>query len=187
MHIHIKHMVCQRCVQAVKNEFERLGLNPTQITLGEVIIPEYELPEDTLAALDKGLVILGFERIDDKKSWLIVQVKSFIVNQIHHSNQDLKINWSDALKNHVNYDYNSLSALFSSVEGITIEQYIIRQKVELVKELLIYNELTLSEIANNLDYSSVAHLSNQFKKVTGLTPTAFKKNHSNARKPLDKV
>jgi AraC family transcriptional regulator len=187
MQIHIKHMVCQRCVQAVKAEVERLGLHPLQVTLGEVVLKEEQLPESTLHEFDKGLIALGFERVDDKKTRLITQIKAFVIQQVHHATTNLKLNWSEALKEHLNYDYNYLSSLFSSVEGITIEQYIIRQKVERAKELLVYDELNLSEIADKLEYSSVAHLSNQFKKVTGFTPTGFKKNHKGMRKPLDRV
>ena len=187
MQIHIKHMVCQRCVQAVKTEIEQLGLHPLHVNLGEVVLQEEQLPAEILAELDKRLVLLGFERVDDRKTRLITQIKTYVIQQVHHSDEGLKINWSDALKEHLHYDYNYLSALFSSVEGITIEQYIIRQKVERVKELLVYDELNLSEIADKLDYSSVAHLSNQFKKVTGLTPSAFKKNHSGMRKPIDLI
>jgi len=187
MQIHIKHMVCQRCVQAVKTEVEQLGLHPLQVDLGEVVLQEEHLPSELLTELDNRLIALGFERVDDRKTRLITQIKTFVIQQVHHSDEGLKINWSDALKEHLHYDYNYLSALFSSVEGITIEQYIIRQKVERVKELLVYDELTLSEIADKLDYSSVAHLSNQFKKVTGLTPSAFKKNHTGMRKSIDQV
>lgn len=187
MQIHIKHMVCHRCVQAVKAEVEQLGLHPLQVTLGEVVLQEEQLPESILNELDNRLIALGFERVDDRKTRLITQIKTFVIQQVHHATTSLKINWSDALKEHLHYDYNYLSALFSSVEGITIEQYIIRQKVERVKELLVYDELNLSEIADKLDYSSVAHLSNQFKKVTGLTPSAFKKSHTGMRKPLDRV
>jgi YesN/AraC family two-component response regulator len=180
-------MVCQRCVKAVKAEIELLGLNPLQVTLGEVVLKEEQLPENTLNELDNRLIALGFERVDDRKTRLITQIKTFVIQQVHHANNSLKINWSDALKAHLNYDYNYLSALFSVIEGITIEQYIIRQKVERVKELLVYDELNLSEISDKLDYSSVSHLSNQFKKVTGLTPSVFKKNHAGLRKPLDKI
>lgn len=181
-------MVCQRCIMTVKSEFEKLGLHPIHISLGEVSIQEQEISNNQLKELDNVLTSLGFERIDDKKAKLIEDIKSVVIKNIHHQNKlDLKVNWSDLLKDSLGLEYNYLSGLFSSVEGITIEQYIIRQKVEKVKELLIYDELSLSEISYQLGYSSVAHISNQFKKVTGLTPSEFKKNYPNARKPIDKV
>ena len=133
---------------------------------------------------------LGFERIDDRKARLIESVKSKIIQMIHHSDKvNMKFNWSDVLAEELHYEYNYLSNLFSSVEGITLEQYIIRQKIEKVKELLFYDELSLSEIADRLDYSSVAHLSSQFKKVTGFTPSELKKSREidQSRKPLDSI
>lgn len=188
MQLHIKNMVCHRCVMAVKAEFEKLGLSPVHVGLGEVVIREEELSDKQMASIDSALYNLGFERIDDRKSKLIEQIKKAVIQQVHHSEQlDLKVNWSDLLKEQLHYEYNYLSSLFSSVEGITIEQYIIRQKIERAKELLVYDELNLSEISYKLGYSSVAHLSNQFKKVTGLTPSEFKKKHQDSRKPIDRV
>jgi AraC family transcriptional regulator len=185
----IKNMVCQRCVAAVKQEFEKLGLHPIQVTLGEVTL-ESEIEEKVQAELKNNLTALGFELIDDKKGRLIEAIKNLIIQKIHHTERlDLKFNWSDILSDTLRYDYNYLSTLFSSVEGVTLEHYIINQKIERVKELLFYDELTLSEIADRLGYSSVAHLSGQFKKITGLTPSELKKSKTPAsqRKPLDSI
>lgn len=188
--LYIKNMVCNRCVVAVRQELERQGLHPEKITLGEASIREDNISEDQLNKLDKGLEELGFERIDDRKGRIIEAIKKKIIQVIHHSDKiDLKVNWSDLLADELHYEYNYLSNLFSSVEGITLEQYIIRQKIEKVKELLFYDELTLSQIADRLGYSSVAHLSAQFKKVTGFTPSEMKKSRSSEsyRKTLDSL
>jgi AraC family transcriptional regulator len=181
-------MVCNRCIMAVKQELDRQGLHPNKVTLGEVVIAENELTDGQQNKLDAALVKLGFERIDDSKARLIEAIKNKVIQVIHHTNKiDLKVNWSSVLSEEFHYEYNYLSNLFSSVEGITLEQYIIRQKIEKVKELLFYDELNLSEIADRLGYSSVAHLSAQFKKVTGFTPSEMKKARDidENRKPLD--
>jgi YesN/AraC family two-component response regulator len=183
-------MVCNRCIMAVKQEFERLGLHPEKISLGEVNITEEKLTDTQLTNLDAALTNLGFERIDDRKARLIDSIKNKVISMIHHTDKvDRKFNWSHVLSEELHYDYNYLSSLFSAVEGITLEQFIIRQKIERVKELLFYDELNLSEIAHRLGYSSVAHLSGQFKKVTGFTPSELKKSREidRARKPLDSV
>lgn len=188
--LYIKNMVCNRCVMVVKQELEKQGLHPHKVSLGEVVIEENELSEDQQHILDDSLINLGFERIDDRKARLIESIKNKVINIIHHSDKiDMKVNWSSLLSEEVHYEYNYLSNLFSSVEGITLEQYIIRQKIEKVKELLFYDELNLSEIADRLGYSSVAHLSGQFKKVTGFTPSELKKSRDidQNRKPLDSV
>ena len=188
--LHIKNMVCNRCVMVVKQELERQGLHPQKISLGEVVLEENELSDEQQDKLDAALVGHGFERIDDRKARLIETVKNKIIQQIHHTNKvDLKLNWSTYLAEELHYEYNYLSNLFSSVEGITLEQYIIRQKIERVKELLFYDELSLSEIADKLGYSSVAHLPAQFKKITGFTPSEMKKSREidRNRKPLDSV
>jgi AraC family transcriptional regulator len=187
--LYIKNMVCDRCKLVVRQELEKLGLPPVKITLGEVTLPG---PVDTavLKKFDDGLRALGFERIDDRKARLIESIKSKIIEIIHYGNPgDRKFNWSDILAESLHYEYNYLSNLFSSVEGITLEQYIIRQKIEKVKELLFYDELNLSEIAHKLGYSSVAHLSGQFKKVTGFTPSELKKSREieQSRKSLDNI
>ncbi|MDA6068373.1 AraC family transcriptional regulator [Flavobacterium sp. AC] len=182
----IKNMVCNRCIMVVENELEKLDLDFTNITLGEVTLAK-ELNPDKRNALEAALIPLGFEVIDDKKSRIIEKIKNSIIDLVHHQDNDTKSNLSDLLSEKLNHDYNYLSNLFSDVEGTTIEKYFIAQKVEKVKELLVYDELSLSEIALRLNYSSVAYLSNQFKKVTGLTPSHFKQIREEKRKPLDKV
>jgi len=183
-------MVCNRCVTAVQQVFEKTGLHPEKVSLGEVSIIEEIFSENQLKQLDKELQSLGFERIDDRKARIIEGMKNKIIQLIHHSDQvDRKHNWSSILSEEMHYEYNYLSNLFSSVEGITLEQYIIRQKIERAKELLFYDELNLSEIADRLGYSSVAHLSGQFKKITGLTPSELKKSREmdKIRKSLDSI
>lgn len=179
-------MVCNRCILVVQNELEKLGLEFSGIKLGEVIL-ENKPTALQKQNLQKALVALGFELIDNKKSRIIEQIKNFIIDWVQHQNIDTKTNLSDALSSALHHDYNYLSNLFSEIEGTTIEKYFIAQKIEKVKELLVYDELTLSEIAYQLNYSSVAYLSNQFKKVTGLTPSHFKQIKEDKRKPLDKV
>lgn len=174
----------------VKQELEKQGLHPEKVALGEVTISEDHLTEEQQNKLDAALLNVGFERIDDRKARLIEAIKNKIIHMIHHSDRvDLKVNWSSLLSEEMHYEYNYLSNLFSSVEGITLEQYIIRQKIEKVKELLFYDELNLSQIGHRLGYSSVAHLSAQFKKVTGLTPSEMKKSRDrdHNRKPLDSI
>ncbi|SDZ07919.1 AraC-type DNA-binding protein [Flavobacterium aquidurense] len=166
-------MVCGRCKMVVKSEFEKLGLQTISVELGEVELQD-AITENQKKVLLQNLQVLGFDLIDDKKSKTIEKIKNLIVDLVHHKNNELKINLSDYLAQNLNQDYNTLSNLFSEVENTTIEKYFISQKIEKVKELLIYNELSLSEIADILNYSNVAHLSNQFKKITGFTPTYFK-------------
>ncbi|AZJ31095.1 AraC-type DNA-binding protein [Tenacibaculum mesophilum] len=186
MTLTIKNMVCNRCILVIQNELDKLGVGVKSIKLGEVIL-EKELTSDEKESLDKILLDLGFEIIDDKKSRIIEKIKNLIINLVHHQDSETKINLSELLSNELHHDYNYLSNLFSEVEGTTIEKYFIAQKIEKVKELLVYDELSLSEIAFRLHYSSVAYLSNQFKKVTGLTPSHFKKIRKDRRKPLDEV
>lgn len=186
MRYFIRNMVCNRCIMAVQQVFESLNNPPVQISLGEVETA-HPIQENELEKLRKALVSYGFELIDDTKSQLIEKIKNTIVQSVHHNNEDLKINYSEYIESHLNRDYAYLSSLFSEVEGTTIEKYIILQKIERVKELLVYDELTLSEIAYQMGYSNVAYLSSQFKKVTGLTPSHFKQVKENKRKPLDKI
>ncbi len=174
MTLYIKNMVCSRCKMVVKSEFEKLGLQTISVELGEVELQE-PITENQKEVLLKNLQALGFDLIDDKKSKTIEKIKNLIIDLVHHKNNELKTNLSDYLAQNLHQDYNTLSNLFSEVENTTIEKYFISQKIEKVKELLIYNELSLSEIADILNYSNVAHLSNQFKKITGFTPTYFKK------------
>lgn len=182
----IKNMVCNRCIMVVQNELDMLGLDVKNIKLGEVTLGKEPAPKEK-SKLSEALVPLGFEVIDDRKSRIIDQVKNIIIDLVHHQDNDVKTNISDILSVQLHLDYNYLSNLFSEVEGTTIEKYFIAQKIEKVKELLVYDELSLSEIAFRLNYSSVAYLSNQFKKVTGLTPSHFKKIREDKRKPLDEV
>ena len=179
-------MVCNRCIMVVQNELDKLGFDVVNIKLGEVMLAKEPTPEEK-SNLDKVLVPLGFEIIDNKKSRIIEQIKNIIIDLVHHQDNDSKTNLSDVLSSKLHHDYNYLSNLFSEVEGTTIEKYFIAQKIEKVKELLVYDELSLSEIAFRLNYSSVAYLSNQFKKVTGLTPSHFKQIKADKRKPLDSL
>jgi AraC-like DNA-binding protein len=180
-------MVCNRCIKVVRDEFAKLNLNIEAIELGEVRLSSNP-DEAQRRQIREMLKENGFELIDDKKSQLIESIKTLIIEKIHHTTdlQEYVIS-SDYIAKNIGYDYSYLSHLFSSVEGVTIEKYIIHQKIEKAKKLLVYNELTLSEIAYQLGYSSVQHLSNQFKKITGLAPSHFKKLKENKRKPLDKV
>lgn len=182
----IKNMVCDRCILVVRNELQKLGFGVEQIKLGEVRTKE-EVTLDKKAEIDRVLTDLGFELIDDKKSMLIERIKNIIIDLVHYRDNDIKEKLSEILSKELHHDYNYLSGLFSEVEGITIEKYFIAQKIEKVKELIVYDELSLSEIAFRLNYSSVGYLSNQFKKVTGLTPSHFKQIKDDKRKPLDKV
>jgi AraC-like DNA-binding protein len=179
-------MVCSRCKMVVQSELEKIGLKPVSVELGEA-----EIKEDQIDGLRDRLLnrlqSLGFDLIDDKRSRIIEKIKTIIIDQVHHHDNEAKSNLSDVLTAELPYDYNYLSKLFSDVEGTTIEKYFIAQKIEKVKELLVYDELTLSEIAFRLNYSSVAYLSNQFKKVTGLTPSHFRQIGENKRKTLDEV
>jgi AraC family transcriptional regulator len=186
MHLYIKNMVCNRCILVVEQELQKLDIESCKVTLGEVETTGVPAKEK-LEQLEKNLYALGFEMLDNSKQQLIEKIKNIIIQQVHHTQEENNHNFSDILSKSLHKDYSYLSSLFSEVEGITIEKYIIHQKIEKVKELIIYDELNLSEIAYKLGYSSVAHLSTQFKKVTGLTPTHFKTVGQNRRKPLDKV
>lgn len=185
-HIFVKNMVCDRCILVVHNELEKRGLNVKQVKLGEAEL-EKELTIEQRKALEASLTLLGFELIDDKKKQLVESIKTHIIKLVHRDESDLKTNLSTYLAESLHHDYSYLSNLFSELESSTIEKYFISQKIERVKELLFYDELTLSEIADRLSYSSVAYLSNQFKKITGLTPTEFKKQKTNQRKSLDSL
>lgn len=174
----------------VTQELQKLGFHPEKVSLGEVALRESDLGQADLQRIDTILEPLGFERIDDRKGRMVDQIKNKVIEMIHDPKAEArKMNWSAWLADELHYDYNYLSNLFSSLEGITLEQYVIRQKIERAKELLFYDELNLSQIANELGYSSVAHLSAQFKKVTGLTPSELKKSRdkNETRKPLDSV
>jgi AraC-like DNA-binding protein len=179
-------MVCRRCVDAVQQEMTRHGLEVLHIQLGEIIVNK-TLTEEQTVKLNEGLTELGFELLDDQKQKLIEKIKTIIINQVHHSDEPEKHKLSEVLSGNLHKDYSYLSNLFSEVEGITIEKYHINQRIERVKEMLIYNQLTLNEIAFKNGYSSAAHLSAQFKKVTGLTPKHFRAAGLNQRKFIDTV
>ena len=179
-------MVCPRCIATVEDIFDELNIEIKMIQLGEVS-SILEINEAQKKQLEQKLLQNGFELLKDNKSKLITQIKSLVVDQIHHKSDNLKINFSTLLAEKLNHEYTSLSKLFSSVEGMTIERFILKQKIEKVKELLFYNQLTLSEIAFLLNYSSSAHLSSQFKKETGMTPSQFKKIRKPGHRSLDSL
>ena len=184
----IKNMVCLRCMKTVRRLVEEVGGETNQVGLGEV-----ELSNNlSLTQLDLLGVLLrdeGFELLDDKTSRLVSEIKNLIIREIHmeEGRKPLEINFSSYLSKQLGYDYSYLSKLFSAVAGLTIEKFIIAQKIERVKELLTYEELNVTEIAWQLDYSSPQHMSNQFKQVTGMSPLDFRKHHSHERKQLDQV
>ena len=185
--VYIKHMVCPRCIRAVRQEAERLGLEVESVTLGELVLGSVPDPV-TLQELKQNLDKEGFEIISDHKSRMVNRIKTEIIHVVHHGEEiPPHMVFSSYLADKLGADYSSLSTLFSSVEGITIEKYIILQKIEKIKELIVYDELTFSEIAYRMGYSSSQHLSTQFKKITGLTPSHFKKIKSIRRTPIDRV
>ncbi len=186
--LYIKNMVCNRCIKVVKEELEKIGIVVKKISLGEVEITS-DIDKNKLNEIKKVLKENGFELLENRKAKIVEKIKSIIISTIYN-NEDFLVrnkNFSKLIEENVGLDYNYLSSLFSSLESITIEQFIILQKIERAKELLKYDELTLSEISFKLGYSSVQHLSNQFKKVTGLSASEFKKMTKNLRKPLDKI
>lgn len=187
MELHIKNMVCGRCIKTVKTIFEKEGIIPESVELGSVKLKS-ELKKEQEKKLRALLEAEGFGWLDDQKTKWIEEIKRHIIELVHYGNLDeMDKNLSDHLSAKLHKDYHYLSSLFSSIENTTIEQYFILQKIEKVKEWLVYDELSLSEMAFKLGYSSVAHLSGQFKKVTGYTPTQFKTLKDHHRKPLDKV
>jgi AraC-like DNA-binding protein len=185
--LYIKNMVCQRCKMAVQLEVEKAGWKLTDIELGEITIRE-EPDRVSLEKFDRALHHLGFELIDDRKSRIIEKIKNTIVELVHHrQDQRQKFNLSVILSEKLHYDYTYLSNLFSEVEGSTIEKFLIAQRIEKAKELLVYDEKNLSQIADELGYSSVAHLSAQFKKSTGLTPTFYKSLKAHKRRNIEEL
>ena len=185
--LHIKNMVCDRCVMVVRQQLDQLQLPYQQIQLGQVELKEAPRAE-SLEQLRQLLEQQGFELLDDKKAKTVERIKTTIVSLIHGKDADeFNLKLSAMLQEKLGLDYHYLSSLFSSVEGITIEKYAILQRIEKVKELLMYDEKNLGEIAFEMGYSSTQHLSQQFKKITGLTPSHFKKLKDNKRKPLDKI
>jgi AraC family transcriptional regulator len=180
-------MVCDRCIMVVNQQLEALGFTVANIVLGQVSIAENP-DESQLSKVRAALKLLGFELIDQKREQLVERIKNVIVEMVHHTDpDDIKINYSDYISARLDKDYPYLSSLFSESEDITIEKYIINQKIEKVKELLEYDELNLNQIALKMGYSSTAHLSAQFKNVAGITPSKFKALEIKKRKPLDLI
>ncbi|MDD2797306.1 MAG: helix-turn-helix domain-containing protein [Bacteroidales bacterium] len=186
MKLHIKYMVSARCKMAVKQELTKLGLHFVFVDLGEIEIME-TLSTEQQTELKLALFVVGFELMDDKRAVLIEKIKNAVVEMVHYSDSIIKVNFSHYLSEKLNYDYTYLANLFSEVQGTTIEQFIISHKVERVKELILYDELNMTEIAFKMNYSSVAHLSTQFKKVTGLTPTHFKQLKEKRRSAIEDI
>jgi AraC family transcriptional regulator len=185
--IFIKNMVCDRCKRVVAEELERIGYHVLKVKLGEAEISASSGELDT-HKIKKIMTANGFELLDDPKAITTERIKLAIIDLIHYQGEaDAHINTSDYLADKLGLDYHYISTLFSAVEGITIEKYLILQRIERVKELLVYNELSLKEIAFKLGYSSLAHLSSQFKKITGLTPSHFREIKEEKRKTIDKV
>jgi AraC-like DNA-binding protein len=178
MKLYIKNMVCIRCKMIVKQELKKLSVQAIKVDLGEIEVMEI-ISSAQLTAFKLNLRKYGLVLLDDKKSILIERIKKVIVELIHYTEEPSKVNFSDFLSEKLNHDYTYMANLFSEVVGVNIEHYIIVHRIERVKELLVYDELSLTEIAYKLHYSSVAHLSNQFKKTTGLTPSHFKKFKEN--------
>lgn len=179
-------MVCPRCIISVRSIFDSLDINVSSIMLGEIVV-HGQIQNKQKKRLAEELHLQGFELLVDTKSQTIEKIKSTIIESIHFSDQHAMINFSTLISDKLGQDYSSISRLFSAVEGRTIERFIVSQKIERVKELLFYNQLTLSEIAFKMNYSSVAYLSSQFKKETGMTPTAFKKQNSPGHLSLDRI
>ena len=186
MNLYIKNMVCNRCIMVVKQELENLKLKPLKVSMGEAELSKQPSVKQ-MQQLNSRLLQLGFEILDDKKQKQIEKIKSLLIRKVQSGDVEEHFSISEYLSNFLHKDYSYISRLFSEVEGITVEQFFILQKTEKVKELLVYGEQNLSEISFLLGYSSVAHLSAQFKKVTGLTPSQFKKIGSTNRKSLDSV
>ena len=184
MKLYIKYMVSLRCKMVLRDELKKLGLRYMELELGVVELPDGISPEQR-EQLRKGLLRSGLELMDDQKAILVEKIKIVIIEMIHYADELPEENSSDYLSQKLDYQYTYLSNLFSEVKGITIQQYIILNKIERAKELLLYNDLTLSEISYKLGYSSVAHLSSQFKKVTGLSPSFFKKMKRQRRRNLE--
>ena len=186
MKLFIKYMVSNRCKMTVKSVLKQLGLHYTYVDLGEAEIEE-EMSTELLDLLKRRLEESGLELMDDKRAIIIEKIKNVIIEMIHHSEELPKIKNSEYLSEKLNFDYTYLANLFSEATGTTIEHFIILHKIERVKELLLYDELSLTEIAHSLNYSSAAHLSNQFKKITGLTPSHFKNTGRSQRKSIDSL
>jgi len=186
MKLYIKYMVSNRCKIAVKEIFKNLGLNLTDIKLGEVEFNEL-ISQEKISQLKICMIKMGFEIIEERRDILIERIKNTIIEMVHHSDNTIKVNFSDYLSDKLHYDYTYLANIFSEAQGVSIEHFIIQHKIERVKEFIIYDELNITEIAYIMNYSSVAHLSGQFKKVTGLTPTYFKKLKLKRLEPIENI
>ncbi len=186
MVLYVKYMVSLRCKMVVKEELKKLGLRYVAVDLGTVEILE-DITLEQREQLKKNLLRSGLELLDDKKNILIEKIKNVIIEMIHYSDELPKVNYSDYISEKLEYDYTYLANTFSEVKGITIQQFIIIHKIERVKELLLYDELNLTEISYKLHYSSVAHLSNQFKKITGLSPSFYKRLRKKRKVNLENV
>jgi len=184
--LYIKYMVSARCKAVVKDELKKLGLHFIVVDLGEVEIME-TLSANEWVELKTVLLHAGLELMDDKRAILIEQIKNVIIAMVHHSDELIKVNFSSYLSDKLNHDYTYMANLFSEVQGSTIEHFIISHKIERIKELIIYDELNITEIAWKMNYSSVAHLSNQFKKMTGLSPSHFKKLKEKRRSQIEDI
>lgn len=184
--LYIKNMVSLRCKLIVKDELEKLGIHYGAVNLGEILLQRH-LTQNLHDTLNTDLKRWGLEIIDSKKAILIERIKNVVIETIHYSEEALRINFSDYLSEKLKHDYTYLANLFSEVTGSTIQHFIITHKIERVKELLLYHELNLTEIAYKLHYSSVGHLSNQFKKITGLTPSFFIKLKHKKLKNLESI
>lgn len=186
MKLYIKYMVSLRCKMFVKDELKKIGIDCVSVELGMVEIQD-DITKEQLEKFRSNLKKGGLELLDNKKQILVEKIKNVIVEMIHYAEEQPKMNDSEYISKKLGYDYTYLSNTFSEVKGTNIQQYIIKHKIERAKELLLYDELTLTEIAWKLHYSSVAHLSNQFKKVTGLTPTYFKELKEKREKNLENL
>lgn len=187
MILHIKNMVCDRCIMVVREQLQNIGLNVSDVNLGSATV-QPEQGSEQLSLISSQLKLLGFELLDNEKDRIVERIKSLIIEKVHHSDlADSRLNFSQYLSNGLNKDYAYLSRMFSDAEDTTIEKFIIQQKIEKVKELLEYGELNLNEITWKMGYSSSAHLSAQFKAITGSTPTQFKVSGRMNRKAIDKI
>lgn len=183
--IYIRNMVCDRCIMVVRGLLRNMGIEPLQVELGKAVLPRRLSPRED-ALLGQSLQSLGFGLVEDRRSRLVEMTKAAVIELVHRENSALRLNLSDYLARRLGHDYDYISRAFSEEEGTTLESYFIAQKIERVKELLSYGEHSLAQIADMMNYSSAAHLSAQFRKVTGTTPTAFR-NENGKRRPLDKI
>ena len=184
--LYIKGMVCDRCIMAVTQTLRNNGFNPVEVELGKACV-EGKITVEQKTKLRSDLQMIGFELLDDKKLRTIEQIKTAIIKLVHYNDSQSQVNLSTYLQDKLHQDYSSLSKLFSEYAAKTIERYYMEQRIERVKELITYNELSLSQIAIKMNYSSVAYLSSQFKSITGMTPTQFKKLQGNKRQGIDKI